>query len=143
MKLLRTAYAYTGVMAATATMALGSGSKVMAADLNSAGVGIGGDANFSKITDTSSLGIKTTIATIAGNVLDIILLISGILAVFYLIYSGILYITSAGSPDKVKTARAGIINSIIGIVIIVAAFFIVKVALSIGNAAAGTALTNQ
>jgi hypothetical protein len=136
MKFLRTAYAYTGVMAATATMALGSGKALADQDLNGAAPNIGGNANFSTVSNTSGGGLKNTIATIAGTVLDIILLISGILAVFYLVYSGILYITSAGSPDKVKTARAGIINSVIGIIIIVAAFFIIKVALSVGQQAA-------
>jgi hypothetical protein len=139
MNLLRTAYAYTGVAAATATMALGSG-KAYAADTilnNSSQVGVGGNSDFSNVNGGGD--IRTTIASIATTVLNIILLISGILAVFYLIYSGIQYITSAGSPDKVKTARAGIVNSIIGIIIIVAAFFIVKVALSIGYSAANAA----
>ena len=58
---------------------------------------------------------------------NIIIFISGIaaaLAVIYLIYSGILYITAAGNPDAAKKGQQGILNAIIGIVVIAAAYFI-------------------
>ena len=54
------------------------------------------------------------------------------LAVIYLIYAGVQYITSGGSPDKAKAARAGIINAIIGIVVIVASYAIIRFGVSIG-----------
>lgn len=72
---------------------------------------------------------------IAFFAINIILLIAGVLAVLFLLWSGLKYITSAGDPEKAKSARAGIINAVIGIVIVVAAFYIVRFAVSIGNTA--------
>lgn len=57
--------------------------------------------------------------------IDIIALVAGIIAFFYLVYSGILYLTAAGNPDAAKKGQQGLINAIIGIVIIVAAWAII------------------
>jgi hypothetical protein len=86
----------------------------------------------------TSTTITGTIANLFTSVLNIILLIAGILAVFYLVYAGIMYITSAGDPGKVKTARATIVNAVIGIIIIVCTFTIIKVAVRVGGYLNGT-----
>jgi hypothetical protein len=84
--------------------------------------------------DTTPNGdISGTIASLFGKVLDVVLLIAGILAIFYLVYAGIMYITSAGAPDKVKTARATIINAVIGIIIITCTYTIIKLARYVGG----------
>lgn len=70
---------------------------------------------------------------LVNNVITIIIWIAGALAVIYLVYSGILYITAAGNPDQAKKGQQGVINAIIGIVIIVAAYFIINVAVDLGN----------
>ena len=72
---------------------------------------------------------------VVQNVIDIILIVAGALAVIYLIYSGILYITAAGNPDSAKKGQQGIINAVIGIVIIVAAYFIIGVAMNLAGQA--------
>lgn len=64
--------------------------------------------------------------SVISRVIDIILIVAGALAVIYLIYSGILYITAAGNPDSAKKGQQGIINAVIGIVIIVLAFIIFR-----------------
>jgi hypothetical protein len=87
-----------------------------------------GTADFSKATDG-----KSAIVTLANNAISLILLIIGIVAVFYLIFAGFQYLTAGGDADKVKKARAGIVNAVIGIVIILSAFLIVRFAVSIGN----------
>jgi hypothetical protein len=87
-----------------------------------------GTADFSKATDG-----KTAIVTLANNAISLILLIIGIVAVFYLIFAGFQYLTAGGDADKVKKARAGIVNAVIGIVIILSAFLIVRFAVNIGN----------
>lgn len=63
---------------------------------------------------------------------NIVLPIAGVIAVIYLIYSGILYLTAAGNPESAKKGQQGVVNAIIGIIIIVLAYVIV-------NAVAGTA----
>jgi len=57
-------------------------------------------------------------------IINVVLLIAGILAVVYLIYSGIQYITASGDATKATAARTGIINAIIGIVVILLSYAI-------------------
>ena len=129
MKSFKSLYAYSFVGVAAATQLLSVG--VAKADFsNNSSINPSGSSDFSS-------GSNTNITNVANTIINIVLLISGILAVFYLIWSGIQYITSAGSADKAKTARAGIINAVIGIIVIVAAFFIVRFAIGIGNSATG------
>ena len=59
--------------------------------------------------------------------------IAGIAAVFYLLLSGFQYITAGGDGDKAAKARAGIVNAIIGIVVLMAAFFIFNAARTAGT----------
>jgi Type IV secretion system pilin len=80
---------------------------------------------------TDSAGILTHVG---NNILSILLLLGGIAAVFYLIYAGWLYISSAGNPEVAKKARAGVFNAVIGIIIITSAFFIVRLSVFAGNA---------
>ncbi len=71
--------------------------------------------------------------TIVSNVINLIIMIAGAAAIIYLIYSGILYITAAGNPDAAKKGQQGIINAVIGIVIITLVYFIAHAAVSIGG----------
>lgn len=73
------------------------------------------------------------LSDIAQRVINIIFLLAGILAVIYLLWSGVQYITAGGNADRVKAARQGIINAVIGIIILFAAFFIVRFAVGIGR----------
>ena len=76
---------------------------------------------------------NTSIVTTLNHVINIFLWIAGALAVIYLIYSGVLYITAAGNPDQAKKGQQGVINAIIGIVIIVGVFFIIRVATNLAR----------
>jgi len=86
-------------------------------------------ANFDFITGafhSVEEGGESDLPTLVGNIVNLILFIAGVLAIIYLIYSGILYITAAGNPDAAKKGQQGIMNAAIGIVIIVLAFFIAR-----------------
>jgi len=50
--------------------------------------------------------------------------IVGIIAVIYLIYGGVIYITAGGDAEKAGKGRVAITNAIIGIIIIIAALAI-------------------
>ncbi len=67
------------------------------------------------------------------SVINIILFVAGAVAVIYLIWAGFRYITAGGDTKKADEARKGIINAIIGIIVIIAAYFIVRVAVSAGG----------
>lgn len=71
-------------------------------------------------------GGTISFATLFSSIINIVLVIAGFLAIIYLIFSGIRYITSAGNADQAKAARQGIINAVIGIAVVVAAFVIVR-----------------
>lgn len=55
------------------------------------------------------------------GVLDILLRLAGLIAVGFIIYGGIQYVTSEGSPDKTKHAQGTIINALVGMVIAIMA----------------------
>ena len=59
-------------------------------------------------------------------VINIMLEVAAALAIIYIIYSGIMYITSAGNPDKVKKGSQGFFNGLIGIAVVVLAGYIVN-----------------
>lgn len=67
----------------------------------------------------------TNVKAKVGNVIDNILVVAGVLAIIYFIYSGILFITAAGNPDKVKKGQQGLIYAAIGIAVVVLSYFIV------------------
>lgn len=76
---------------------------------------------------------ESFIGSIFAKVLRIALLLSGILATLFIVYNGIQYILSAGDATKMKTARGNILNILLGIVIIVAAYSIIHFAQTLGG----------
>lgn len=59
-------------------------------------------------------------------VADVIFLILGLLAVIYLIYGGVTYITAGGDAEKAGKGRVAITNAIIGVIIIILSFAIYR-----------------
>lgn len=55
-----------------------------------------------------------------------VLWIAGALALIYLIYGGIIYITAAGNEEKTKAGKSALLSAIIGLVIIALAYAIIK-----------------
>ncbi len=93
------------------------------------------DTQFSTSTSFNPLcplnAQNVTIGALVDRVISLILFAAGALAVIYLLYSGILYITAGGDEAKATKARTGIVNAIIGIIIIVLAFVIEKAAANV------------
>lgn len=58
---------------------------------------------------------------IGANILDILLFIVGVAAVFFVIYGGIKMITSQGSPDKIAQSRQTLIYAAVGLVVAIIA----------------------
>ncbi len=54
-----------------------------------------------------------------------VFIIAALLALFYFIYGGIQWITSGGDKTKVQAARNKMVYSVIGLIIVFLAFFIV------------------
>ncbi|MFA7252928.1 MAG: pilin [Patescibacteria group bacterium] len=64
------------------------------------------------------LSSNLTLTNLLDKVVPWVAIIAGTLAFFFLVYSGFLYLTANGNPDAAKKGQAGIINAIIGLVII-------------------------
>ena len=79
----------------------------------------------------SGLPNDTSISTFIIRIINIALTVAGLIAVLFLIVGGFRYITSAGNEETAEQAKKIITNSIIGIVVIILSFVIVRV---IGNA---------
>lgn len=61
------------------------------------------------------------------RIIEILLAIAGLVAVIFLIIGGFRYITAGGNEEAAESAKKTITNAIIGIVIIILAFVIVRV----------------
>ncbi len=77
--------------------------------------------NFTLLTPITS----GSFADIANRLLNWVLVIAGLLAVIYLIYGGIMYITAGGDAEKATKGRTAVVNAIIGIIIILLAIVVV------------------
>ena len=75
---------------------------------------------------TPQISSLTDIWNIAWAVVEIILYIGGIAAVFFIIYGGIQFVTSQGQPDKTAQARKTLTYAIAGLVIAIIATVVVR-----------------
>ena len=64
-------------------------------------------------------------------VINYIQLMAGIITVLFLMVGGVLYVTSAGSEEQAEKGRKILINSVIGLVVIIMSYAIVRVVSSI------------
>jgi ABC-type Fe3+ transport system permease subunit len=65
---------------------------------------------------------------IVAAFVEILLRIGALLAIIFVIYGGIQYITSQGEPNKTNQARQTVINALIGLVISIGATTIITFA---------------
>lgn len=81
-------------------------------------------------------GIETV-----GDVVNIILNFAvpfvGIILTFTFIWAGYDLLTSQGNPDKVKSARAKLTTAIIGVILLVSSFLVVRIVAYIFNLDSG------
>ena len=67
---------------------------------------------------------------IIGAIVTFLLIIIAVIALFFLIYGGLRWVTSGGDKGKVDEARKTVIAAIVGLVIAFLSFFILSVVLS-------------
>ncbi len=75
------------------------------------------------------------------NILEVVYLWVGIIAVIVVVIGGIKYMTSQGEPERIKSAKSTIMYAIIGLIVTLAAFAITEFILGAldGEAPSGTA----
>jgi len=76
---------------------------------------------------------KDTFILLFGKITYWVIAIAVAVAFIYLIVSGIQYITAGGDAEKATKARTGILNAIIGIVVIALAWVILSFAAGLGK----------
>ncbi|HTL39343.1 MAG TPA: pilin [Methylomirabilota bacterium] len=69
----------------------------------------------------------TSVSAFIIKIINIALAVAGLIAVLFLIIGGFRYITSAGNEETAEQAKKIITNAIIGIVVIILSFVIVRV----------------
>jgi len=72
------------------------------------------------------------------RIISWILILAAVIAFFYLIYAGFTYLTAGGNPDAAKKGQQGIINAVIGIIIIFLAFAIIRAVVGFTSTQGGT-----
>jgi hypothetical protein len=70
---------------------------------------------------TPELTKLTDIWLILAAIIELMLRVAALAAVFLVIYGGVQYIISQGEPDKISRARSTIQNAVIGLVISITA----------------------
>jgi len=65
-------------------------------------------------------------ATTVGKVIGAVLAFVGVLFLILVIYGGILWMTAAGNEQTITKARTLILNSVVGLVIVLAAYALVS-----------------
>ena len=101
--------------------------------LNTATVLIAGatsraQSGFDKVQ--SKTGATKDLEGAIGNILNVVYLVIGIVAVIMIILGGVSYATSQGDPGKVKKGKDTIMYGIIGLIIVLLAFAITNFVLS-------------
>ncbi len=78
----------------------------------------------------------TDLRVVIGNITKALLGLSGALALFVFVWSGVLMIIAAGNPEKIKKAKESLIWATIGLVVIFTSYTLVATlitALSTGS----------
>lgn len=78
-----------------------------------------------------SLDIGTQVESLPQYVVNVLFLVAAFLAVLYLMYGGIKWITSRGDKVAVESARKHIVAAVIGLVIVAGSFFAMNVVFTI------------
>ncbi|MFB6226073.1 MAG: Mbov_0395 family pilin-like conjugal transfer protein, partial [Candidatus Paceibacteria bacterium] len=79
------------------------------------------DFGLDQVRQTTNLGDRPLIE-IVGNIINIFLGLLGIIALVLIIYGGYLIMTSGGNEEQVQDGKKVLINAVIGLAIILAAF---------------------
>lgn len=74
-----------------------------------------------------TFGGASNITQLILSIINILLALAGLIAVLVLIIGGFRYVTSFGNEEAVDKAKKMILNAIIGIVVIILAFVIVRI----------------
>lgn len=119
MKKIITAFAFSSVFLATTVNAYADTKNLNPCE------------NASGILNAACKGSDKSIGSILGFVVTIAFVIAILVALLFLVWGGIKWITSGGDKGGVEAARNQIIAAIIGLIIVFLAFFILNLVLQL------------
>ena len=108
------------------------GKKTITAALIGLAIGVAAPSLLKEIgtaigwSGNSTTQAALSLSQIAVNVLNFLLGVAGVLTIIMMVIGGMMYLTSAGDEDRIKKGKEIFVNSVIGIVIIMAAMVIVQ-----------------
>lgn len=94
------------------------------------------DASVNSLRDLLSpvqIEAQPSLVGLVVTVLNFLIFVAAIIAIFYLIWAGIKYITASTVKEEAEKARQAIYNAIIGIVVIVLSYMIVQYVSSVAK----------
>lgn len=82
---------------------------------------------FAQKINASDINIPTATSNdILVNILNVVYMVSGVVAVIVIIIAGFTFVTTGSDPAAVAKARNTILYAVIGIVVIISAFVITQ-----------------
>lgn len=81
---------------------------------------------WDKCLENGDVATLACIPIVINNVINAALVFAGIVALVFIIYGGVQYITSNGDQAKVDNAKKTITWAIVGLILIFLSFFIVN-----------------
>ncbi len=112
--ILKRASAVAIALALTLPLLFGATAPVLASDL---------EDNLGDVGDESDLTTEDLTTTI-GVLISVLVSVLGIVLLILIIYAGFLWMTAGGNADQVGKAKTIMINSVIGLIILLAAYSI-------------------
>lgn len=85
-----------------------------------------GRAQAATLPTLTFVGTNQDFKTYVGKLIAWLLVLTAVLAVAFLVYGGIMYITAGGDAEKATKGRTAVVNAIIGVIIVVLAYAIVN-----------------
>lgn len=79
-----------------------------------------------KTVDKTGVATLKCLPALFSNVTSALLAFAGVAALFFIIFSGIKFITSGGDPKQVEGARKTLTYAVIGLIVIFLAYFMVS-----------------
>jgi len=76
---------------------------------------------------TGFSGSSTTVTSVITRVVQIALALAGLVAILFLIIGGFRYVTAGGNEETAEAAKKTILNAIIGIIVIILSYVILRV----------------
>jgi hypothetical protein len=80
--------------------------------------------NLTNVNTGGNAGSTSSLPTLIGGIISVLLGSMGIIFVFFIVQAGILYMTAGGDSAKVDKAKKLITNAVIGLIIVVGAYAI-------------------